>query len=188
MKQRMSIGLAAILMAIPAMTQGQAGRIIKVPFERGVYYDGPSGLVALPTRVFMPLQDSGWREMLGLGLAARLRAVVPGGYAALAIPDRRPTFYMRGDRLGNQTYLVRGTQKGDHREFRFNRSSDVEEWMNFRNEDLTELEVESLGGDLVRLRPRVDLTAGEYVLVSSLEPRYRAVRLAFDFGVPRATP
>ena len=122
------------------------------------------------------------------GISTRLRAVVPGGYAALAIPDRRPTFYLRGDRLGNQTYLVRGAQKGDRREFHFNRDSQVGEWVGFRDADLTELEVESVGGDLIRLRPRVDLTPGEYVFVAALEPRYRTIRLAFDFGVPRATP
>ena len=125
MKLRISITLFAILFAVPASTQDQAGKIIRVPFERGVYYDGPTGLVALPTRLFMPLQDSRWRDLLGLGISTRLRAVVPGGYAALAIPDRRPTFYLRGDRLGNQTYLVRGAQKGDRREFLFNRDSQV---------------------------------------------------------------
>ena len=160
------------------------GRIITIPQERGVYYDGPAGLVALPTRVFLPVQERGWKHMLGLG-SPNLRAVMPGANAAVVIPNPRPSFYFRGDRPGNMTYLLRGERKPDHRQFRMSRSRYDTEWMQFRQENLTGVEIESLGGGLSVIRPTADLTSGEYVIVAVLEPRFRAIRLAFDFGVAR---
>jgi hypothetical protein len=180
--------LCGILCTILAFAQQKPqGTIIRVPAERGVYYDGPSGLIALPTRVFMPMQRGAWRNFLGLG-AVRLTAVVPGANASLAILDPRPTFYLRGERPGNETYLVQGSQREDHREFHMTRDSGFEAWMRFRQKDLADVEVEPLGADLVRLRPRARLEPGEYAIVAVLEPRFRAIRLAFDFGIPRVTP
>jgi hypothetical protein len=62
------------------------------------------------------------------------------------------------------------------------------EWSKFKEEDLVELEVESLGADLARVRPASALQPGEYAIVAALEPRFTAIRLAFDFGVPAKVP
>lgn len=178
--------LGAALCAVPSMAQDRPmGRIIKIPPERGLYYDGPAGLVSLPTQVFMPTQGGALKQMLGLG-SRKLRAVMPGANAAVVIPNPRPTFYYRGDRPGNLTYLVRGERKIDHREFRMSRSRHDTEWAQFRQESLTSVEIEPLGGDLAVIRPTADLSTGEYVIVAVLEPRFRAIRLAFDFGVMQA--
>jgi hypothetical protein len=175
-----------ILCTLPVLSQEQAsGKVIKIPPERGVYYDGPAGLVALPTQLFMPLQQSRLREFLGFG-AAKLLAVMPGAYAAVAVRTPRPAFYLRGDRSGNRIFLLRASQKEDRREFQAIRESSINEWMRFRAQDLTEVEVEPVFRDLVRINPRADLSPGEYAIVAVLEPRYRAIRLAFDFGVVAA--
>jgi hypothetical protein len=176
----------AAVCAIASLGQERpAGRVIQVPPERGVYYEGPAGLVPLPTRVFMPMHEGGWREMLGLG-STKLRTVIPGANAALAIRNARPTFYLKGDRPGNMPYLLRVTRKPDHRELRLSRNRNIAEWMQFRGDGVVGLEVESLGGDLAVLKPTANLTPGEYVIVAVLEPRFRAIRLAFDFGVAQA--
>jgi hypothetical protein len=189
MSKRLSFTLScALLCAIPSPTQERPARpAIKVPPERGVYYDGTAGIVPLPGRLFMPMHDGVFRDMLGLG-SPGLRAVVPGAYAAVAIADARPTFYLRGDRPGNRVYLMRGARKADFREFRFSRGRDIAEWMRFRGKDLTALDVEPLEPGLAALRPRADLAPGEYVLVAVLEPRFNAIRLAFDFGITSTRP
>jgi hypothetical protein len=164
----------------------QQGTIIKVPFERGIYYQAPAALVALPSNVFMPLQASTWREMFGVG-SVRLRTILPGASATMGVTEARPLFYIRGYRPGNRVYLIRANQKEDHRELRMTRSGDYAEWTRFRSEDLIEVEIELLADDLARLRPTADLRPGEYVFVSALEPRFRNIRLAFDFTVLSTT-
>jgi hypothetical protein len=178
----------AVLWATPPATQERSsGPTIEVPRERGVYYRGPEGLAPLPGRLFMPMHDGILKDMLALGPPGLL-AVLPGASAAVAIAETRPTFYLRGDRPGNRIYLVKGARKQDHREFRFNRGRDIGEWIRFRRKDLTELDVQPVSPGLVALRPRSDLLPGEYVIVAVLEPRFHAIRLAFDFGVTRAKP
>lgn len=189
MRKRLFFTLCwTVLWAAPSLTQERSsGARIEVPRERGVYYRGPAGLASLPGRLFMPMHDGILKDMLALGPPG-LRAVLPGANAAVAIGETRPTFYLRGDRPGNRVYLVKGARRQDHREFRFHRGRDIGEWIRFRSKDLTELEVEPISPGLVALRPRSDLTPGEYVIVAVLEPRFHAVRLAFDFGVTRASP
>jgi hypothetical protein len=154
--------------------------------ERGVYYQAPSGLHALHTSVFMPMQLSGWAEMFWYN-SPRLRSVLPGTHSAISIPEPRPVFYLRGHRPGNRVYLVRASQKQDHREVRMSRSRDVAHWARFRTDDLVEVDVEILADDLARLTPRNALQAGQYLFVAVLEPRFNAIRLAFDFGIQTTT-
>ena len=56
-----------------------------VPFERGCYYDGPTGPVALPTRLYA----AAGQRMAECSVWGSPRGCAPwcrGGYAALAIP------------------------------------------------------------------------------------------------------
>jgi hypothetical protein len=160
----------------------QQGTVIKVPFERGIYYQAPAALVPLASNIFMPLQTSFWTEMFGVG-QTRLRTVLPGASASIGVVEARPLFYVRGYRPGNRVYLLRLTQREDHRELRMTRNKDIADWARFRQEDLMEVEIELLADDLARLRSTADLRPGEYVFVSVLEPRFRTIRLAFDFTV-----
>jgi hypothetical protein len=186
-KTWMGVLCTSAALAMPlAGQERQAGRVIRVPFERGVYYDGSSGPVALRTTVFLPFLDVGLKDLLGLG-SPKLIAVMPGAHAPLSITNSRPTFYLRGHRPGNQTYLFRGIEKDDRRELRMSPGREITEWPQIRGRDVSELEIEPLAGDLAALRPRSDLSAGEYVILCVLEPGYRAIRLAYDFGVFRAT-
>jgi hypothetical protein len=185
---RFRIGLATAIAAIctvPLVSQ-QAGRIVKVPFERGVYFEGPSGWISLPNAVFLPQLGSGVKELLGVGSRVAV-ATMPGAHAAVTITNRKPSFYIRGYRPGTRIYLARGTEKGDARQVRLSMSGDISEGARFHASDLTDIEMEHAGTDLVIVRPRADLRPGEYVLVSTLEPRYRAIRMGFEFSVAGAT-
>lgn len=173
---------------VPLVAQErQAARVIKVPHERGVYLETPSGMVALQTTLFMPFLKGGIvKQMLGVG-SRGLTLEMAGANAAVNINRARPTFYLRGYRPGSRMYLVRGVQKQDHRELRMTLSGHFTEWARFRSGDLAEVEVEALADDLAMVRPRADLQPGEYAFVSVLEPRYRWMRLAYEFGVSRAS-
>ena len=108
---------------------------------------------------------------------------MPGRNSGFRINNARPTFVVRGLSPATGLYLVHGTQKQDYREVRMPLSRSITQGTHFRAKDLTDIEIEPLFPDVVRLRPRADLRAGEYVIVSDLEPRYRAIRLGFEFGV-----
>lgn len=172
--------VVALLWAIPV--EAQQARVIQVPFARGVYYEAPSGWVALPSSVFMPLLDGGLQELLSVGPRGVVTQMA-GPHAAVSINNPKPTFYLRGYQAGSRPYLVRGTQKEDSRELHMTRSRNMREWAHFRAQDLTDLEIAPVAEDLVTIRPRTDLKPGEYVIVSSVQPGFRAIRLASEFGV-----
>ena len=186
MTHKLAFGLcAALAVAYLVQAQQPAGRVISVPFERGAYYDAPSGLVPLHASLFLPFQDSGLQSFLGVGSRGVI-AEFPGPHAPTAIGNSRPTFYLRGYQPGSALYLVRGIEKDDYREVRGTRDRHFNSWERFRKQDVMDVDVQQMAGNLASVRPRVDLKPGEYVIVSTLEPQYRAIRLAFEFGIARA--
>jgi hypothetical protein len=156
--------------------------IAGLPGEKGAYYHGASGWVALPLNPIMGFQEGSFKELTGLG--ARDAVVeMPGAHAAVRIGNARPTFFLRGFPAGSRLYLVRGTEKDDYREVRMSMTRRFPNAPKFQNRDLNEVELSAVSGDVVSVKPRADLKPGEYVLVSVLEPSYRWIRIGFDFGV-----
>ena len=172
------VGCASLLPAALAQ-QNQAPAI---PPESGVYYQTASGWATLRSTLMMPFLTETVASFLSVG---RRQAVVdmPGSNSGFRIANARPTFVVRGLSPATGMYLVRSNRKQEYREVRMPIDGNITQWAHFRSKDLTEIEIEPLFPDIVRVRPRVDLKPGEYVLVSDLEPRYRAIRLAFEFGI-----
>jgi len=180
------MAVCASLGSYEALAQQPApgARVIQVPFGNGVYYQAPSGWVSLTVRTFLPSDEGGAREFFGA--PRRLKFEMPGAHASVAVSDSKPTFYVRGYRAGSQLRLVRGTEKQDYRKVTMAGTHDIHSWGRFRNEDVTEVEGEVVADGVLRIRPLTDLKPGEYILVSSADQGFRAIRLAFEFGV--ATP
>jgi hypothetical protein len=80
-------------------------------------------------------------------------------------------------------YLVRAVTKEDYRELRMPVSRHFNEWAHYRGKDLTDFQIQGVNGDIVAIKPRVDLKPGEYALTSVFEPGERWIRLGFDFGI-----
>ena len=167
---------------LSAQQQQPTGRILQIPPARGVYYEGPAGWVNLPASMLVPFHHSGARELLGFG-TSKATVEVDGAGAALSIPDRKPTFYMRGYRTGTKLYLVRLTEKQDYRELKLSYRYKMSDSGRFQKEALNALHMAPLTEDVVTLTPQGELAPGEYAIVSSLAPAYRSMRLAFEFGV-----
>ena len=172
-----SLGCAALFPAL-----AQENRTTEIPPESGIYYQTASGWAALRSTLMMPFLTETVASFLSVG---RRQAVVelPGPNSGFRVANARPTFVVRGLSPASGMYLVRANRKQDFRELRMPIGGRITEWARFRSKDLSEIEMEPLFPDVVRVRPRADLKPGEYVLVSDLEPRYRAIRLAFAFGV-----
>jgi hypothetical protein len=175
------IGVALLAQNSPPPAQPD---ISGLPPARGVYYHASNEWVSLPYTVLMPFAEgkNAALEVLNVG-SDHTVVEIPGPRAAVQIGnDPRPVFYLH-DISPSNLYLVRAISKEDYREIRMPISIHFRRWAHFRDQDITALEVQPLGGDVIAVRPHTDLQAGEYALASVVQPGNYWIRLGFDFGV-----
>ena len=182
----MGICVALVAVSAAALMAQERRASSAIPPESGAYYQATAGWVPLRSTLIMPMVNGTTKELFGVG-HREATVELPGTNAAFRITNVRPTFVVRGFSPATGLYLVRGKQKEEYRELRMPISSHITQWGHFRAKDLTEIEIEPLDNDVVRLRPRTDLKPGEYVIVSDRDPRYRAIRVGFEFAVTGAT-
>lgn len=150
----------------------------------GVYYRAGSEWVALPSTVLMPFWDG---RPLGLAIlnvgSDRAISEIPGSHSDVQIANNpRPTFYLHGVNPSD-LYLVRAVSKEDYRELRMPVSRHFRKWAHFRAEDIAEVAVTGVNGDIVAIQPTSPLKPGEYAIATAFEPGEYWVRLGFDFGI-----
>lgn len=158
------------------------GKIINLPYGRGIFYDDPSGLVSLPATTVLAFRHGWVRDYFNVGRASTT-IEVPGARAGLSIANTKPTFYVSGYPSGTRLYLVRGIEKQDYRQIKMNYSGDFEEWNRLSPKDLTDIEVQAVAPGLIAVTPKTDLRAGEYVILTAPDREYRAIQLCFEFSV-----
>lgn len=154
-----------------------------IPADRGIYYHAASGWTALSSDFMMPLWDgrAAALEVLNVGSDHTITQI-PGRHADVQIGDRRPMFYLHGINPTN-LYLVRVSIKDDYRELRMPISRNFWDWAHFRPQDVSDVEVEGVNGDIVAIKPNADLKPGEYTLALAFGPDYRWLRIGFEFGI-----
>jgi hypothetical protein len=155
-----------------------------LPAERGIYYHAANEWVALSSTVLVPFSEgkTAALEILNVG-SDHTVAELPRSHANLQIGnDTRPTFYLHGINP-EDVYLVRVESKADYRELRMPISRHFREWAHFRDKDVTDFDIEAVNGDLVVIKPRVELKPGEYALASVIDPRDRWIRIGYSFGL-----
>jgi hypothetical protein len=175
---------AAVLAAQQSQPAAQPGNadIAGLPAGRGIYYHAAPGWVALQSKLLVPFSDgSRVLNFLNLGSTHSI-AEMAGPHAAVQIGNARPTFYLRGITPA-ELYLVRSIPKTDYRELWMANGRNFREWAHYRSEDVTGIDTQTVGGDVVTVKPRADLKPGEYALASTLEPGERWIRLGYDFGL-----
>jgi hypothetical protein len=158
--------------------------ITGIPASRGVYYRANDEWVSLSHTVLMPFWEgrSTALEILNVG-SDHTVSELPGSHAGVQIGnDARPTFYLHGISPAD-VYLVRAVTKEDYRELRMPVSRHFNEWAHYRGKDVMDFQIQGVNGDIVAIKPRVDLKPGEYALSSVFEAGERWVRLGFDFGI-----
>lgn len=169
----------ALLVAQQAPNQG---RVITLPYGRGIYYDDPSGVVSLPSTTVLPYRHEGVRDFLSIG-RTKSTIEVPGARAGLTITNTKPTFYVSGYPSGTRLYLVRGIEKQDYRQIKVNYSRDFSEWDRIMPKDIAAIDVQAMGPGLLAITPRTDLAPGEYLILTAPDREYRAIQLCFEFSV-----
>jgi len=176
---------AAIIVPGLLNAQTQAPGVV-IPSGSGAYYQTPAGLIPMRGTFLMPLfQNTVWNS---LSLGGNTAIVdLPGQRAAYGITEVRPTFFVRGFSADTGLYLVRESHKEDFRRLTMPVSRQMSQWAHFRSKDLTELDTDLMDPDVTRIKPHVDLKPGDYILVSDLDSRFRAMRIGFEFHVMGAT-
>jgi hypothetical protein len=168
------------------LLQGQEaqpkGKIINLPYGRGVYYDDPAGVVSLPWTTVVGYRDGWVRDYFNVGHATTT-IEVPGARAGLTIANTKPTFYVSGYPSGTRLYLVRGTEKQDYRQIKMTYSRDFPEWNHISRKDLSDIEVQAVAPGLITVTPKTQLPPGEYLILTAPDREFRAIQLCFEFSV-----
>ena len=154
------------------------------PGGRGVYYRSGTEWVLLSSTVLMPFADSRplGLEILNVGSDHAI-SEIPGSHSGTQIAnDARPTFYLHGVNPSG-LYLVRAVSKEDYRELRMPISRHFRKWAHFRAQDVADVAVTGVNGDIVAIQPTSPLKPGEYTIATAFEPGEYWVRLGFDFGI-----
>jgi hypothetical protein len=178
------LGVALLAQDNPPPTQTAELELATLPPPNGIYYRASRGWVALSPMVLMPFAEGKAPALEILNVGSDHTVVeMPGSHAGVQIGnDARPIFYLHGI-SPSDLYLVRAVSKADYREVRMPVSRHFREWAHFRAKDVADVEIVDVNGDVVAIRPRVDLTPGEYTLASLAGQDYRWLRLGFDFGI-----
>jgi hypothetical protein len=173
------IGAAWMSAQQPASSAAVAG----LPAEKGVYYRADANWQTLPRTLLWPYTQSSWRWILSVG-SRRYVAQLPGEHSSMQVRDARPTFYIRGLAGNLSPRLVRFSPGRAMRSLPVRRTGNFfEPRVPFPEDFMRDVDVASVGNDTYSIRPRADLPAGEYAIVSSAVPDQRQTFFAFDFGV-----
>jgi len=172
------VALSAIcLLTILMRAQAPSSEITTLPPGRGIYYQSPSGWTSLPFTIVIPsTSERGWTLEPSTTIAE-----VRGPYSEIRIATLRPTLYLRGISPALGIYLVRELQVHNYRKLRMGLRRDDREWAHFI--DTVPFDMETMSQDVVRVRPRENLPAGEYALATGFERGARWIFLGFEFGI-----
>jgi hypothetical protein len=154
-----------------------------LPAGRGIYYRSGGDWIALSSTVLMPFWE-------GRGLALSIFNVgsdhasseILGAHSGLQIGDSRPIFYLHGINPSD-AYLVRAVSQDDYREIRMPVSRRYRKWAHFRAEDVADVAIVGINGDVVAVKPSADLKPGEYAFAPGVQTGDQWLRLGFDFGI-----
>ena len=178
-----SIACAAFLTG-GLMAQEPTGiDVTGIPSGRGVYVRSGPAWVSLNSSVMMPFfrgRHFGL-EVLNVG-SDHSTAEIPGSHSGLQILDTRPTLYLHDIGVA-ELYLVHLTPRSDYREVVMPVSRHFWDWAHFRHEDVAEIEVVGVNGDVIAIRPSSGLKSGEYAVTVGGQSDYEWLRLGFDFGI-----
>jgi hypothetical protein len=181
MRTKLAIVLA-LTFAGCALAQQRPAVPDGLPWPSGVYFQAGTNWVALTGSPLMPFLDGDLRWLLWYGHGDAV-AEMPGAHALAQLSAAKPVFYLRGIPATSGIRLVRVQEKDDYRLLKMPVNRDFHEFTRFRRQDLIDLDVRQVSGDVVQATPRGELKPGEYAIVSQFEQNMRQIRASFEFGI-----
>jgi hypothetical protein len=151
------------------------------PAAAGVYCrQGESGWITLARAVVADTRTQGMERFLDThGWSNLNRTIVfRGATSSVRIPDRRPTFYVRGIGSAGDVLIAELKKKEDTREIQASSTNaSVNNKEGFKRGNIYRVTAVPLAKDFFRVTPEEDLKPGEYLLV------FGHADNAFDFGI-----
>ena len=172
--------------AAPDSRSTEIGGAPGLPNQPGAYYRSSSGWVALPSFLVWPPLTASWKFSVRFGRNDYTIAL-PGLHARLQIGERRPMFYLREPQSDTPGQLFELATRKDHRELRLASSDIFATEVGYQQRDLQEIEFGALAADVFTVRPKTDLSAGEYLYCTAVTGGHRLL-LCYDFGITSETP
>lgn len=152
------------------------------PTATGVYYhQSEAGWITLARAIVTDTRTHGMERFLDThGWSNLTRTIVfRGAASSVRIPDRRPTFYVRGIGSAGDVLIVELKKKEDTREVQASSANaSVNNKEGFKRGSIYRVTAEPLAKDCYSVTPEEDLKPGEYLLVFSHADN------AYDFGIP----
>jgi hypothetical protein len=151
-----------------------------LPRSSGVYYRAPSGWITMRSLMFwLPFYSasnflSGRRHDYNVPLG--------GSHADLQTAERQPAFYLR-EPASRAWRLVRLASRDDKRLLRFV-AGGFARVDRFAANEMREIQISHVAGEVFMLRPAAPLDSGEYALCSSV-PGAANLNVCYSFSIPR---
>lgn len=160
-----SVLALASLLALAA-EKPSALDVTGMPAGEGFYYKGTSGWAKLD-RIFgtQTKLSRFHRSLLTLGVARSYMVLVyPESEAPLQISDLQPTFYAHaGGESGRTVRIVQLQKTKKDRELPYT-SGTLTTKFGIRDEDIREVVITRISGDVIAITPKAPLAPGEYLI------------------------
>lgn len=152
-----------------------------LPQLGGVYFKSSSGWVSLSDYMFWTPFYSGANWMHG---GHTYSIPLENGHAGLQIAEARPAFYLRGPSSTEGWRLIRLTTHNDQRLLRMVSSREFGQGDRIADNQLRNLQMMHVAGNIFSLRPEAGLEAGEYVLCAPV-PGGPGLNVCYSFAIRR---
>jgi hypothetical protein len=151
------------------------------PAASGIYFrQGKSGWITLARAAIADTRTQGMERFLDThGWSNLSRTIVfRGATSSVRIPDRKPTFYVRGIGSAGDVLIAELKKKADTREIQASSTdASVNNKEGFKRGSIYRVTAVPLARDFYTVTPEEDLKPGEYLLV------FGHAYNAFDFSI-----
>lgn len=168
----------------PQLREGTKSSGPKLPTAKGVYYEGPTGLVRMEQTSVMESRNAGaFSSYMTMGVkTSKVINVYRGEQASAQLSNRRPTFYISDIETSIQDVLIlRLKKQKGKREIEYARVGLIKKGsVGYRESDICQTMVNRVSDSVLVVTPSTELEQGEYILVFGEAGSKGA---GYDFGI-----
>lgn len=152
-----------------------------LPRSPGIYFKGPSGWAAVPSFLF-------WAPFYSAEtwFHRNHSSSVPlaGSHSELQINLAQPVFYVRSPASGEAWRIITLTSRDDRRLLRLVSSGDFAQTERFPPNQVRDVQIAHVAGDIFTVKPAGDLARGEYGLCTTAAGG-PGLDVCYSFGIQR---
>jgi hypothetical protein len=153
-----------------------------MPNAKGVYYKSGGNWSSLSWTLLWPSLHNEVAEYFSVGKRHYV-AEVAGQHAVMQVGEAQPVFFVRGLANALAPRLIQFTNKKDHRQVNMKPASLFAPEVPIAEKDMRDIDIAVLSENIVAIRPKGNLPAGEYALVTNGLEDSRRIMMSFEFRV-----